>query len=78
MDKILVTITVKIFSECRFAYKKETNCITGIEATYGYNQRLSDGTIGKSYTIVGILKKNMKHLKVSINTENLTDSRQIR
>ncbi len=51
----------------------------GAGAYYVSQQKLNDGTIGKSYWTFGLMaEKTWKHFSLFINFENLTDIRQTR
>lgn len=58
-------------------YEKEEKLKLGLEAYYFSPQRLSDGSMGKSYWTAGFMAEKMwEHFSVFINLENFTDTRQ--
>jgi iron complex outermembrane receptor protein len=61
-------------------YEKHGNFWIGLEAYYFSPQKLSDGSTGKSYWIMGIMseKKIGKYFSLFLNFENMLDTRQTR
>lgn len=60
-------------------YEKEGKLKIGAEAYFFSLQKLSDGTIGKSYWTFGLMaEKTWKQFSIFINFENVTDTRQTR
>lgn len=60
-------------------YEKENFLKAGLEAYYNSPQKLSDGTSGRDYWMLGfMLEKIWKKVSVFINFENFTDARQTR
>jgi len=61
-------------------YEKHGNFWIGLEAYYFSPQKLSDGSTGKSYWIMGIMseKKIGKYFSLFLNFENMFDTRQTR
>jgi iron complex outermembrane receptor protein len=58
-------------------YEKEGKLKIGLEAYYFSNQKLTDGTNGRSYWIAGLMgEKTWKHFSIFLNFENFTDTRQ--
>jgi outer membrane receptor for ferrienterochelin and colicins len=58
-------------------YEKEGKLKIGLEAYYFSPQKLTDGNIGRSYWIMGLMgEKIWKHFSVFLNFENFTDTRQ--
>jgi outer membrane receptor for ferrienterochelin and colicins len=58
-------------------YEVEDKWKIGAEAYYFSQQRLNDGTTGKSYWTAGfMIEKLWEHFSVFLNFENLTDTRQ--
>ncbi|GAA4850541.1 TonB-dependent receptor [Algivirga pacifica] len=59
-------------------YERHGNFWVGLEGYYYSPQELSDGTIGQSYWIVGLMteKKIGEHFSVFLNFENFLDTRQ--
>jgi iron complex outermembrane receptor protein len=58
-------------------YEIEDKLKLGLEAYYFSKQRLSDGSIGKSYWITGFMAEKLwEKWSVFINFENFTDTRQ--
>lgn len=60
-------------------YEAEEKWKVGLEAYYFSKQKLSDGTTGKSYWIMGLMgEKIWEQISLYINFENFTDTRQTR
>lgn len=61
-------------------YEKHGNFWIGLEAYYFSPQKLSDGSTGQSYWIMGIMseKKIGKYFSLFLNFENMLDTRQTR
>lgn len=61
-------------------YEKHGDFWIGLEAYYFSPQKLSDGSTGKSYWIMGIMseKKIGKYFSLFLNFENMLDTRQTR
>ncbi|KAA2218684.1 TonB-dependent receptor [Maribacter flavus] len=61
-------------------YEKEENLWVGLEAYYYSPQKLSNGEIGQSYWIMGLMseKKLGENFSVFLNFENFLDTRQTR
>tara|TARA_R110001592_G_scaffold148471_5_gene373442 strand:+ start:9901 stop:12018 length:2118 start_codon:yes stop_codon:yes gene_type:complete len=61
-------------------YEKHGNFWIGMEAYYFSPQKLSDGSTGQSYWIMGIMseKKIGKYFSLFLNFENMLDTRQTR
>ena len=58
-------------------YEQEGKLKMGAEAYFFSPQKLTDGTMGKSYWTFGLMgEKTWKHFSVFINFENFTDTRQ--
>ncbi len=58
-------------------YEKEGKLKIGAEAYFFSPQKLSDGSIGKSYWTFGLMgEKTWKHFSIYVNFENFTDTRQ--
>jgi iron complex outermembrane receptor protein len=58
-------------------YEIEDKLKLGFEAYYFSEQRLTDGTSGKPYWIMGFMAEKLwEHFSVFINFENFTDTRQ--
>jgi outer membrane receptor for ferrienterochelin and colicins len=58
-------------------YEIEDKLKLGLEAYYYSKQRLSDGTFGKSYWIIGFMAEKLwKKFSLFINFENFTNTRQ--
>ncbi len=59
-------------------YEKEENFWIGLEAYYFSPQKLSDGSVGKSYWIVGLMTEKHfgEHISLFLNFENFLDTRQ--
>jgi len=58
-------------------YEKEGKLKIGLEAYYYSPQKLSDGAMGKSYWLAGLMvEKPWKNFSLFVNFENLTDVRQ--
>ncbi len=58
-------------------YEKEGKLKIGAEAYFFSPQKLSDGSIGKSYWTFGLMgEKTWKHFSIFVNFENFTDTRQ--
>jgi iron complex outermembrane receptor protein len=60
-------------------YEIEESWKVGLEAYYFSPQRLSDGSTGKDYWIMGFMAEKLwEHLSIYINFENFLDARQTR
>lgn len=61
-------------------YEKHESFWIGLEGYYYGPQQLNDGTIGKSYWILGLMteKKLGEHFSLFLNLENFLDTRQSR
>jgi iron complex outermembrane receptor protein len=60
-------------------YEIEEQWKAGLEAYYFSKQQLSDGAIGKSYWITGLMvEKLWEAFSVYVNFENFLDTRQTR
>ena len=60
-------------------YELEGSLRVAFESYYTGQQQLGDGTVGKSYWLLGALvEKSWKHFSVFINGEDLNDARQTR
>ena len=60
-------------------YEKEAKLKIGFEAYYFSPQKLTDGSIGRSYWIAGLMgEKTWKHFSIFLNLEDFTDTRQTR
>ena len=58
-------------------YEQEGRLKIGLEAYYFSPQKLSDGAIGKSYWLCGLMAEKLwKHFSLFINFENIFDMRQ--
>lgn len=58
-------------------YKIEDKLKLGLEAYYFSKQNLNDGSVGKSYWIMGFMAEKLwEHWSLFINFENFTDTRQ--
>ena len=58
-------------------YEKKGKLKIGLEAYYFSPQKLTDGGIGRSYWIGGLMgEKTWKHFSIFLNFENFTDTRQ--
>lgn len=58
-------------------YEKEEKLKIGLEAYYFSKQRLSDGSLGRSYWITGLMaEKIWEQFSIFINFENFSDTRQ--
>ena len=59
-------------------FEKHDNFWIGLEAYYYSPQKLSDGSIGQSYWIAGLMteKKLGEHFSIFLNFENFLDTRQ--
>jgi outer membrane receptor for ferrienterochelin and colicins len=58
-------------------YEQEGKLKIGLEAYYFSPQKLSDGAIGKSYWLCGLMAEKLwKHFSLFINFENIFDTRQ--
>jgi len=58
-------------------YEKEEKLKIGVEAYYFSPQKLSDGAMGKSYWICGVMgEKLWEHFSIFLNFENILDARQ--
>jgi len=58
-------------------YEQEGKVKIGLEAYYFSPQKLSDGAIGKSYWLCGLMAEKLwKHFSLFVNFENTLDTRQ--
>ena len=58
-------------------YEQEGKVKIGLEAYYFSPQKLSDGAIGKSYWLCGLMAEKLwKHFSLFVNFENILDTRQ--
>jgi iron complex outermembrane receptor protein len=58
-------------------YEKDEKLKIGVEAYYFSPQQLSDGAMGKSYWICGVMgEKLWEHFSIFLNFENILDARQ--
>ena len=58
-------------------YELEEKLKIGLEGYYYSSQKLSDGTLGKSFFIAGLMiEKLWDRFSLFINFENITDTRQ--
>jgi iron complex outermembrane receptor protein len=58
-------------------YEQEGKLKIGLEAYYFSPQKLSDGAIGKSYWLCGLMgEKLWEHFSLFVNFENIFDVRQ--
>ncbi|MDQ6608925.1 MAG: TonB-dependent receptor [Bacteroidota bacterium] len=58
-------------------YEKEGNLRIAFESYYTSTQQLTDGSLGKSYWLLGaLIEKSWKHISLFINGEDLNDVRQ--
>jgi iron complex outermembrane receptor protein len=58
-------------------YEIEDKLKLGLEAYYFSKQKLNDGSVGKSYWIMGFMAEKLwEHWSLFINFENFTDTRQ--
>ncbi|MES2389396.1 MAG: TonB-dependent receptor [Bacteroidota bacterium] len=82
-DRNGTSVTYPLVSKNRLnnvlMYEIEEKWKIGLEAYYFSPQHLSDGTIGKSYWIMGFMAEKLwEHFSVFANFENFTDTRQTR
>ena len=72
-------LTAKHRLNAILTYENENNFRTGLEGYFVSQQKLSDGTTGKSYIVFGFLfEKIFSHINIYINAEDFTDRRQTR